>query len=451
MKHGGGGLLNHYGGSLAKLRKDIFPSDLIHPWKFARVSNKYWKSKKNRELYFDWLIETLHLKSPKDWDSLAVKDIQNNYGSSLLVEYNGSFACFKEEIMEYVGIDIHSQIRQLVSDEINQIVKEFSIKRFDDWYNVPSHKLTKYYHFNKLIKLHSNLSQTLESIYPLCQWNAWQFPVILKSYWRSHDNVESFIEWISIKNSMVTIRDIERLNRNSLSKIISGKVVTFQNVFDEYFSMFDKDIWKYRRSPSRYHWQNKHYVESRSNYVGNVLDIRLFSDWYRISAKQFRLFGLSGCFTSFGGTRYKFFNNFYSEYYWEEKKFIDVVKKSSQRWLLIKLKEIIKGDAEFNEDFLYPFIDDESKQNVELDIWIPNYRLAFEYQGEQHYSNVKQSCALFEKYLMNDKRKQKLCDIHGISLITIPYWWDGEMASLISTISEKRADVLRPELLITES
>jgi hypothetical protein len=71
---------------------------------------------------------------------------------------------------------------------------------------------------------------------------------------------------------------------------------------------------------------------------------------------------------------------------------------------------------------------------MELDIWIPELSLAFEYQGIQHYriSNVFES--EFLRIQRNDMEKKKACQYHGITLISIPYWWDYTISSLAATI-----------------
>ena len=60
---------------------------------------------------------------------------------------------------------------------------------------------------------------------------------------------------------------------------------------------------------------------------------------------------------------------------------------------------------------------------MQLDIFIPKLKLAFEYHGEQHY--------LFH-YLYGDPAKQQARDAEkkekclqaGITVIEVPYWWD---------------------------
>ena len=62
-------------------------------------------------------------------------------------------------------------------------------------------------------------------------------------------------------------------------------------------------------------------------------------------------------------------------------------------------------------------------QGLEIDIFIPRYNLAIEYQGKQHFQPVehwggKQALLKLQK---RDKKKADLCTQNDIELITINY------------------------------
>jgi len=77
---------------------------------------------------------------------------------------------------------------------------------------------------------------------------------------------------------------------------------------------------------------------------------------------------------------------------------------------------------------------------MEFDIFIPSLSLAFEYNGRQHYefNNLFGSSYLQQK---RDRFKLASVKLTGITLITIPYWWDEKEASLLSTIQAHRPDI----------
>ena len=41
-----------------------------------------------------------------------------------------------------------------------------------------------------------------------------------------------------------------------------------------------------------------------------------------------------------------------------------------------------------------------------------------------------------------DKEKKKICEQNGITLIEIPYWWDKQLSSLITTIHQQRKELI---------
>ena len=63
-------------------------------------------------------------------------------------------------------------------------------------------------------------------------------------------------------------------------------------------------------------------------------------------------------------------------------------------------------------------------RGLELDIYIPELKLAFEYMGEQHYKWIKffhKTKEEFEAQQYRDKCKKKICKQKGITLIRIKY------------------------------
>lgn len=82
---------------------------------------------------------------------------------------------------------------------------------------------------------------------------------------------------------------------------------------------------------------------------------------------------------------------------------------------------------------------------MELDIFLPRENLAFEYQGEHHYYDVYAMGSGWNQQ-ERDKEKRMRCKEKGITLIEIPYWWDKQKSSLISTIHQSRPDLLAGEM-----
>lgn len=87
----------------------------------------------------------------------------------------------------------------------------------------------------------------------------------------------------------------------------------------------------------------------------------------------------------------------------------------------IKLRNVCK--VIFPKEKIF-FNDRKVLGKYELDLYIPDRKLAIEYQGEQHYKFVKHFHKSKDKYkhqVTKDKIKRKLCVEKGIKLIEIRY------------------------------
>lgn len=63
---------------------------------------------------------------------------------------------------------------------------------------------------------------------------------------------------------------------------------------------------------------------------------------------------------------------------------------------------------------------------MELDIYLPSLSLAFEFQEKHHYMSSDYTYQPLSYFTSRDQVKQRLAQAKGITLITVPYWWDGK-------------------------
>ena len=64
---------------------------------------------------------------------------------------------------------------------------------------------------------------------------------------------------------------------------------------------------------------------------------------------------------------------------------------------------------EVEEDFQHPELIHSTGQRVEFDVYIEEHKLAFEYQGEQHYKPVYWTSTDFGTQRTRDEEKRQGC------------------------------------------
>ena len=108
----------------------------------------------------------------------------------------------------------------------------------------------------------------------------------------------------------------------------------------------------------------------------------------------------------------------------------------------ILVKYFFLFHSEIQENYHHPELQHiGSGKRMELDIFLPKERLAFEYQGEQHYRDVYAIGSSWNQK-ERDEEKRISCREKEITLIEIPYWWDKQISSLAATIHKERKDLL---------
>jgi len=89
-KRGGAGLLTHYGGSISKALKTVYPEYNWQFWKFSTVPAGEWDEIPNQRQFMDWYANEYGIKSPIEWYKVAAAEIYKRQGRGLLAVYDDS-------------------------------------------------------------------------------------------------------------------------------------------------------------------------------------------------------------------------------------------------------------------------------------------------------------------------------------------------------------------------
>jgi hypothetical protein len=89
-----------------------------------------------------------------------------------------------------------------------------------------------------------------------------------------------------------------------------------------------------------------------------------------------------------------------------------------QRFLTAILK-----DRNIVRQFEHPKLQNpRTGKQLELDFYVPSLKLAFEFQGEQHYQSLGVGATRTQQQLEEDTTKVEQCKKIGIDVIWIPFW-----------------------------
>eukprot|EP01114_Cavostelium_apophysatum_P003604 TRINITY_DN1359_c0_g5_i1.p1 TRINITY_DN1359_c0_g5~~TRINITY_DN1359_c0_g5_i1.p1 ORF type:complete len:860 (+),score=172.66 TRINITY_DN1359_c0_g5_i1:146-2725(+) len=200
--------------------------------------------------------------------------------------------------------------------------------------------------------------------------------------------------------------------------------------------------WRFDKVPPGF-WDQEVNVRRYLDWLSQEFHIRDAEEWNTITERDVIAKGGGALISKYGNFK-KVLSAFYPEVN-KQKTGSPTLRWKAQSLLLERLREILPsehhGDVLF--DYLHPDIKYlKGTKRVQLDVYIPSCKLAFEYQGHQHYrtSNYFGEAGEVQKL---DEQKARACEEKGITLVHVPFWWDQTRESLQSTLHQKRPDLVR--------
>lgn len=255
------------------------------------------------------------------------------------------------------------------------------------------------------------------------------------------DGAKIWQECQKLYDNFIPIKEISRrlniseykIEKNIILKILSKKCkycdITFTN--KDYPYIFDKKITcgsKKCFSKLRVDYAREHLKEYNKNYIKTYqlryiykIKRKVYSKKYRDTHKEV-IRKRNKPFNDEMHKNYRIMENqrrvelglpLIGQNYKKEIELLKYVNQIFPNNNVIHNKKIISTDI-------------NSKHNLQLDIYIPSKRLAFEYMGEQHYNPniyyyLTKNNGSFEALNYRDKIKKRICKFNNISLIRVKY------------------------------
>eukprot|EP01118_Nematostelium_gracile_P001357 TRINITY_DN11397_c0_g1_i1.p1 TRINITY_DN11397_c0_g1~~TRINITY_DN11397_c0_g1_i1.p1 ORF type:complete len:331 (-),score=79.96 TRINITY_DN11397_c0_g1_i1:3-995(-) len=322
---------------------------------------------------------------------------------------------------------------------LEDLASRLGIKRLEDWYKVSHRTVRKNGGRSLFSKYNDSLLCTLQHAYPQHRWYPYLFLSVPANYWKDPNNIREYLEdcfpLLGLKSiqdwSHVRMKDFKSIGRR-FPDYFHGSVQNMIKI------AYPDHLW----NPIQKKRRKRFVISSSIAFIRDMeqkLSIKEPKEWYRISLETLEKVIPRSKARSIPIVKY--LQEVYPNEIWDIDK-LDANKKSfhrcSQRRLYSLLVELFPS-SEISENFRDHNFIGKNGRELELDIYLPKEKIAFEYQGEMHYHGIFGDISR-EKL---DQEKRQLCSTLSITLIEIPYWWDSQIDSLKQTIRKYREDLLQ--------
>lgn len=403
--------------------------------------------------FFNFLGRNLNVQTLDDWYRIFKGNLKDHGAASILRRYYGGKLsnALKELYPEHNWEDSKfAQARLLepprtVAQQRGvwlRLEEQLAIKKKEDWYFVTKKALWDSQDARYIMKLHNDsLRISLAAAFPEHHWRPWLFADDARGYWQDISNQREFLDCVG-KEEFSVSRLEEWYSVSLKEKMIPAGVRSMLTLYYgnslplALVSVYPEhkwEPWRFKVLP-RWFWRDQGlpFQKLYMKYLEAALGISALDSWYRISRDDLRSIKAKE-FPARVGLR-GILQRIYPDHVWERKLFSLSSKKSSQRRLRVVLATLFPGKRILEEFRL-------RGELLELDYYMPEISLAFEFQGRQHYKDVH-AVEQADQRLRTDLNKLEACKAAGITFIEIPYWQELSSTSVSGIIQRARPDLL---------
>jgi len=452
-------------GSLDKVLNHLFPDHFWESWKFHLSFGGWWKFYQNQRRFLDWLMEEHRFSVPFELHYLNIFHLRKMKGKHLILRYrtiqtivisiypeiNFQVWLFREkhrtENKFFWNKDDGNFKQNDCIKSLDAIASELSLCNLEDWYEISPQQalcVDRKNAFTLLSQFQYSLTDAILTCYPSHEWKIHRFPTSSFSMWSEKKSHLRFLDSLGMQLGYQISEDWYLLNPRSFSKY-GGNALLCRYYSTSHVQVVIQNLpefeWNEFKLQTYALWVEKD-LNSSFIYLERRLGINSLNDWYRTSREQMVKNG-GGILLSRYQSKENLLRRFYPFHDWSSFSSYDqdCSKKSTQRWLLQSLSSTFPRELGWEEEVSFLLEESEKKKtSFEIDIYCKNVAIAFEYQGVQHFENVKHF-SKYSLYKFRDNMKKKWCSAMGISLISIDWEWDRTTSQLASLIQNLRGDL----------
>eukprot|EP01114_Cavostelium_apophysatum_P021759 TRINITY_DN7678_c0_g1_i2.p1 TRINITY_DN7678_c0_g1~~TRINITY_DN7678_c0_g1_i2.p1 ORF type:complete len:759 (+),score=135.48 TRINITY_DN7678_c0_g1_i2:52-2328(+) len=450
FRNGGTGLLAYYNNSASKAIMAIYPQ---YNWSIEQFDNvkKYWQDPSNQRQFMAKIAKKLNIRSMEDWKSVTHEDIIRFGGSGLLRYFGENRTRLLQRIFpEHSWEEKKRHPSGYWKDVSNQrafiesFAKERGISTLESWSKVSANDLERYGGGSLLYRFGGSLRKLLASLYPDHDWRHENLPKIKQlpsGYWHRQENRLRFLENFAKSRGFlskedwysVTSQDFKNSGGGSLLNRYGGSV---REMLLTDFPNHKWEFWRFSGTPSNF-WDLRKNQQQFFKSLAASNNIVRISDWRRVSKALITKMGGGGLLRKLNGNVSAAIINSRPEL----TSVLTVANVSTPQKIMKRILDKII-DVPFMTNFRHPKLLHDTGKRMELDFWVPEWNLALEYQGEQHYRQLWEKSANIVGQQKRDIEKKTACSLVGIDLVVIPFWWDRTEEAIIASIRKLRPDLL---------
>eukprot|EP01114_Cavostelium_apophysatum_P000432 TRINITY_DN10397_c0_g1_i2.p1 TRINITY_DN10397_c0_g1~~TRINITY_DN10397_c0_g1_i2.p1 ORF type:complete len:506 (+),score=124.86 TRINITY_DN10397_c0_g1_i2:145-1662(+) len=454
-------LLQRHGNSHIRAVLSSYPEFEWKEWKFSKPPPNYWRSHANQLKFMDDLARNLKLKDFTSWYCITNSEVIENGGRGLLDQHRGSIVNVLMSLYpqhDWKMWNFKKTPSGFWSNKSNHrkfmdhLAEKLNFQTFDDWYEVSTSQFAEHNGEFLLTYYGKSHVKAVTEIFSDHNWKLHRFKNLPQEFWNDKANLRAFMDDVGAELGVKKSEDWYRFRFNDIG-VLSPAFASLNSTWKDQFGKnlfkilqsvypeYEWKPWNFEKVPSGF-WEDDRNVRSFVEDMAVKLGLKSVEEWVEVPISEVHKLGGTYLIIKYGkGGWLPVLSQIYPNVEWErlqlESRRKMKTSSKSQNILFKILVEMFPGD-----DVLigYPFDDPESNKTYELDIFIPSLKLAFEYQGVQHYVSSDRF-GDHKTHQRRDAQKKDICDKNGIILIEIPYWWDKSLETLTATILKEAPQV----------
>lgn len=290
--------------------------------------------------------------------------------------------------------DLNNQKKKL-----EQIGTELGVKELDDWYKVSRAQLLKLVPFIDA-KYKGKVFSALKKIYPDHNWDSSKFSRAFINFWNDVAHQKKKLEEVGRELGVVNLDDWYRISRSRVCKMVTFISSHYKHdLFSALKTIYPDHSWNplhFTKIPYTF-WRttDEQFVKNILHPMMDKYSIRHLKDWASIHPKDRKVFQKLA-YSGFGSER-RMLNKLFPEMIWEGynskpevslEVFSFLSTSSFNRSTIHKLCKWLETHP-LVKHMLKSVTRVEPQTRIQghsIDLFLPEWSLAVEYQGQQHYA-----------------------------------------------------------------